>query len=144
MRKRLKLCRLSLVFLMIILGFTSPILADETSDGGGDDNNTYVAGELEMLDIDDIVGEDSTSQSSHTDLTTVVPATVNIVIIGQGVVSSGGKIYENNSTFTTTSTSLIFNISPFKGYKIGQVYWNFVDVTAKVKNGVLKLSEIES
>ena len=145
MKKYLRLCRVILVCVIIFLGALMSALADVTSDGGpdsgdGDIGNVYVPDGIEVRDAGDII--DGMTQSSDTDLTTVVPAKITVTITGHGSISNGGNIYGSNSSFETTNTT--FKIIPDKGYQIDKVYWNSVDVTSKVKNGIWRLSDIES
>ena len=144
MEKYLRL-KVILVCMVMFLGALTPVLADVTPDvepdsGDGNIGDVYIPDGAEVRDIGDIV--DGMPQSSDTDLTTVVPATISVYIIGVGSVSNGNNVYSSDSSFKTTDTT--FKMIPGKGYQISKVYWNGVDVTAKIKNGVLRLSDIES
>lgn len=128
------------VALIIASALIIPAFAEDPPPTGDGDGGTII-GEVEMTDVETVLGENGESQTSYTDLQTYVPAHVNLDIGVNGSVKHNKTVYSKNAGFNTMT--LIFYIMPKKGYKIDSVYWNGKDVTKLVSNGLLKIKDLE-
>lgn len=139
MKHNFKIFKLFSLAFIILFALIIPAFADDPPNSG-DDSGTII-GEMEMTDLEDILGENGTPQTSDTILQTYVPARVVLDIGKNGSVKHNKITYKKSASFETMT--LIFYIMPEKGYEIESVYWNGKDVTKLVSNGLLKIKDFE-
>ncbi len=141
MKQNFKILKLFSALLIILSVFIIPTFAEDPPDTGDAGEQEVIVGEMEMMDLEDLLGEDAEPQTSQVDLQTYVPAAVTLDIGENGSIKHNKKTYSKNATFETMT--LIFYIIPNSGYEIESVYWNGKDVTGLVSGGLLKIKDLE-
>lgn len=135
-----KILKIFSALIITLSAFILPAFADDPQNIGDGDEGAII-GEMDMIDVEDILGENGQPQTSYTDLQTYVPTVVKLDIGPNGSVKHNKKTYSKNTSFETMT--LVFYIIPKSGYEIDHVYWNGKDVTNMVSNGILKIKDLE-
>ena len=142
MKKRSLVLSFILVACLALAGLIQPIFAaDPSNQTGGSTAYDDPTIEVDDLELYDIIGNDAMSHTANVDLKTMVPATIDIQVIGGGSVRHGDRAYHGSAHIQTTYMK--FQIVPDDGHVLQQVLWNGYDITKHINRGFLSFQDLE-